>query len=110
RRQRLLGQTPADVVNPDLSVDGIADLGDGEDNAAHIEFAGSSSFFAEELEEIDGVITRAQDCVRADRKLLELEKIVADLVQTQRRKLLIFTEYRATQHYLQRRLIEELDV
>ena len=62
--------------------------------------SGVSPFFADELEQLDRLIENAAQVRRNDLKLKEfLSKIVSPL-QRNRPKLLIFTEYRATQDYL----------
>ena len=62
--------------------------------------SGASPFFADELEQLDRLIENAAEVKRNDLKLKEfLSKIVSPL-QKSRPKLLIFTEYRATQEYL----------
>ena len=68
---------------------------------------GVSPFFADELEQLDRLIERAVEVKQNDLKLREfLSKIVSPL-QRSRPKLLIFTEYRATQDYLVHALEEK---
>ena len=62
--------------------------------------SGADPFFDDELERLDRLIENAAEVKRDDLKLKEfLSKIVSPLQKT-RPKLLIFTEYRATQAYL----------
>ena len=62
--------------------------------------AGANPFFTNELEQLDRLIEDADQVKRNDIKMKEfLSKIVSPLQQS-RPKLLIFTEYRATQDYL----------
>lgn len=110
RRARLSGQGLAAASSTDLYGSEGIEIADGEDDAAGQDYGTASSFFAEELDAIDSVIGQAEACLLADRKLLELLGVVGDLVLAQRKKLLIFTEYRATQEYLQRKLMEDLGV
>jgi len=110
RRARLLGEAVEMSQTLDLEYDEPIEVADGEDAAAEIDYGNARSFFEEELEAIDGVIQQAEACLHADRKLLEMMSIVGELVSGQRQKLLIFTEFRATQEYLQRKLLEELGV
>lgn len=110
RRARLSGQGFAAASYTDLYGSEGIEIADGEDDAAGQDYGTASSFFVEELDAIDSVIGQAEACLLADRKLLELLGVVGDLVLAQRKKLLIFTEYRATQEYLQRKLMEDLGV
>ncbi len=62
--------------------------------------AGANPFFANELDQLDRLIKNVAQVKKSDLKLKEfLSKIVSPL-QRSRPKLLIFTEYRATQEYL----------
>lgn len=110
RRARLSGLATVASDSPEYFEGDVAEIADGEDDAAGRDYGTASSFFAEELDAIDTLIDQAEACLLADRKLLELLGVVGDLVLSQRKKLLIFTEYRATQDYIQRKLMEDLGV
>ena len=109
RRDRLIGEASDGVGNvPTLSElteefqEGTDARDDLEEIAERISSsnAGVSPFFADELEQLDRLIESAVEVKRNDLKLKEfLAKIVSPL-QRSRPKLLIFTEYRATQEYL----------
>ena len=61
---------------------------------------GANPFFSGEQNQIAGLLTAAEEVKKIDRKLEQfLSEIVAPLY-AEGRKLLIFTEYRATQEYL----------
>jgi superfamily II DNA or RNA helicase len=109
RRQRLLGEVPSGPAESVFEADLEAEVAEDADDLAESNFAEtSSSFFDDELQSLDLVLTQARASLSADRKLLELEKIAADLVAGQHKKLLIFTEYRATQDYIRQRIESEL--
>ncbi|MBA3447782.1 MAG: hypothetical protein H0T56_09275 [Pseudaminobacter sp.] len=52
------------------------------------------------MAKLEALIEHTVSCFRIDPKRAELTQIVRDLVQGKGKKLLIFTEYRSTQHYL----------
>jgi superfamily II DNA or RNA helicase len=110
RRQKLLGEPTASIADFDLSGESLDELGDGEDNLAEAGGASEGEFFDDEMAYIDSVITQAAASINADRKVLELESIVANLVVSEGKRLLIFTEYRATQEYIAARVRRDLDV
>ena len=109
RRDRLLGEASNGAGNvPTLNelteefLEGTDARDDLEEIADRIASSnvGVSLFFADELEQLDRLIESAVEVKRNDLKLKEfLAKIVSPL-QRSRPKLLIFTEYRATQDYL----------
>lgn len=109
RRNRLLGEaTNADGSAPLLTelteefqegTDVRDDLEEIADQIAS-QNVGANPFFADELGQLDRLIENAAQVKRNDLKIKEfLSKIVSPL-QKSRPKLLIFTEYRATQDYL----------
>ena len=109
KKQRLLGEPPAKLEDFDLDAEDQAEIGEDDDNLAEANPGNAADvFFDDELEELDRVLAQARACLAADRKVLELEKLIADLVIGQGKKLLIFTEYRATQQYLRKRIEQEL--
>ena len=61
---------------------------------------GVNPFFADELEQLDRLIESAGTVRRNDLKLNEFLSTIVSPLQRSRPKLLIFTEYRATQEYL----------
>ncbi|WP_421761449.1 helicase-related protein [Devosia sp.] len=109
RKQRLLGELPTGPSEVDLEAEAQYEIGEDNDNLAEVS-AGEPTglFFDEELHSLNAVLDQARASIAADRKILELEKIAADLVVSQNKKLLIFTEYRATQSYIKRRIEQEV--
>ena len=109
RRHRLIGEAlDANSSTPTLGelTEEFQEGTDARDNLEEIadqiagQNAGAIPFFEDELEQLDRLIENASQVKQNDRKLKEfLSKIVAPL-QRRRPKLLIFTEYRATQDYL----------
>ncbi len=70
--------------------------------------AGVNPFFVDELDQLDQLIEAAAQVRWNDLKLKEfLSKIVSPLQKSRPRRLLIFTEYRATQDYLVNALKEK---
>jgi superfamily II DNA or RNA helicase len=96
RRQRLLGAFVPAVAEGEFE-DQIEDRDDLDEADGRLSAA---AFFDEELEAIDAIIAQARICVSQDKKLSELCRTARAVVHEQGQKLLIFTEYRATQHYL----------
>ena len=79
--------------------DGHDDLEDIADSLSE-STTGVNPFFSGEQKQISGLLTAAKEVKRDDRKLEQfLTEIVAPL-HVEGQKLLIFTEYRATQEYL----------
>jgi superfamily II DNA or RNA helicase len=102
RRQRLLGEVPRTLADFDLDAEEPSEIAEDQDDLADWDMGDSAQkFFDDELQRLDRVLDQARSCLTADRKLMELQNIVAELVVAQRQKLLIFTEYRATQIYIQ---------
>ncbi len=79
-----------------------------DDPLQHPDLFGNRPFFANEVSQIERLLRLAAPVRRDDAKLrLFLEKIAGPVLQGGRR-LLIFTEYRATQDYLQAALVRHL--
>ena len=76
--------------------DDLADLADGVSSVA----AGADPFFANEMQMLDELCASAQVVRADDRKLAEFLTSIVDQVHAKGLKLLVFTEYRATQDYL----------
>src|SRR5690606_5893791 len=92
-----------------LEADRLSEVAENEDALAERDLGETTErVFEDEIAQIDRIIEQAGICLRADHKLQELKKLVRDLVVSQGKKLLIFTEYRATQSYIQEELLEEL--
>lgn len=110
RKQRLLGELPSGPSVLDLDAETQSEVGEDDDNLTEVSFGeGTDVFFDDELADLDAVLAQARSSLAADRKILELQKVVADLVLHQKKKLLIFTEYRATQEYIRSRIETELN-
>ncbi len=109
RLERLSGvagdsaEPPAD----ELSLDDLSEGGDDQDNLATSALATSAQeFFAFERELIERLLARAAVIRRSDEKLrMFLDHVIEPLIAP-RKKLLIFTEYRATQAYLNDALVQ----
>lgn len=71
--------------------DALADKGEGSSGA---------QFFEGEADVLKELIAKAIECMRSDQKGSALVKLIRDLVIIQKKKVLIFTEYRVTQAYL----------
>ncbi len=109
RRERLLAGTSADrqsvTDDAQLAIDDLVEGGDDQDDLVDATSSTpASEFFARELEMIDALLAEVVVVRGQDEKLrLFLEEAVAPL-QVQGNKLLVFTEYRATQTYLKKAL------
>ena len=109
RRDRLVGEAIDGIVDVPALNELTEEFQEGTDARDDLEeiadriasnSVGVNPFFADELEQLDRLIESAASVKRNDLKLTEfLSKIVSPLQRT-RPKLLIFTEYRATQDYL----------
>ena len=86
--------------------DSFADGDDGEDNLADLAEgvsalgAGVDPFFSNELQMLDELCASAKVVRADDWKLAEFLRSIVDPVHREGLKLLVFTEYRATQSYL----------
>ena len=115
RRARIAGDLettlPDDII--DVATEAIGDQGsayddgvDGQDNLAEIADAvaevtsANAMFFAGERQQLDRLLSLAQTVHLNDRKLTQLLQDIVKPVHDQDDKLLIYTEYRATQEYL----------
>lgn len=87
---------------PQIEVDDFDDEDDDADDALAEKSGGRSStpFFDDEADVLGDLISKTVECMRTDSKGVELVKIIRELVIDQHKKVLIFTEYRATQLYL----------
>ncbi len=108
RLQGINGNQSPNYLQPSLleleeafreGTDGHDDLEDIADSFSE-STTGANPFFSGEQKQIAGLLTAAKEIKRDDRKLEQfLTEIVAPL-HAEGQKLLIFTEYRATQEYL----------
>ncbi len=103
RKQRLIGQRidaePAAEGNWDLL--DVIDGGDDQDDLDHLVVGGAEEFFIDEAALVDQLIVEARRVRSSDWKLQSFLTKVVDPLVKQGKKLLVFTEYRATQSYLQ---------
>ena len=111
RKARLLGQgnIPARSVNLQEMQDAFDDNEDGIDDVEELDLymeqeAGNVAFFDNELREIDGLLSAARVASLDDLKLRQFVDTIARPVVRKGEKLLVFTEYRATQEYLRQAL------
>ena len=79
--------------------DGVDDLVELSDDVS-ILGGGGNQFFANEMQMLDKLCAAARDVRADDRKLAEFLTRIVDPVHGNGLKLLIFTEYRATQEYV----------
>lgn len=87
----------------ELGTDDPFEGGDGQDDLAST--GAQTEFFADERNMLRTLLSAAEDVRREDEKLrLFLDRVVDPLV-AQEKRLLVFTEYRATQAYLQDTLL-----
>jgi superfamily II DNA or RNA helicase len=108
RLERLSDQErlrPATSEEPEIDAEALVEGGDEQDDLPRLIGGGpAQEFFASESEMIASLLTLATRVRAADEKLrLFLEQIVAPLM-VEGKKLLVFTEYCATQSYLQEAL------
>jgi superfamily II DNA or RNA helicase len=104
RRERLTGearQGSGSSAESDLSLDDLTEGGDEQDDLSEtISATTAGEFFAFERDLIDGLLAHAILVREQDEKLrIFLDQVVAPLI-SEEKKLLVFTEYRATQRYL----------
>jgi len=98
RLERLTGKAIAET-GPVLDLEDLLEGGDDQDDLDAA--ASATQFFADEEAMLHELLAAAAKCRLADEKLrLFLEQVVDPLV-AQGKKLLVFTEYRATQAYLE---------
>ena len=79
--------------------DGVDDLANLSEEVSALA-SGVDPFFANEMQMLDQLCAAARVVKTDDRKLAEFLTSIVDPVRGNRMKLLIFTEYRATQDYL----------
>lgn len=107
RRDRLIGQATQGGTNSegDLSLDDLSEGGDEQDDLAEtISTTAVDEFFAFERNLIEGLLSHAAVVRKQDEKLrMFLDEVVKPLI-SEGKKLLVFTEYRATQSYLKKAL------
>jgi SNF2 family DNA or RNA helicase len=109
RLERLWGAAArsAEPPNDDLSLDDLSQGGDDQDDLATSALPTSTQeFFAFEKDLIEQLLAGAAMIRRSDEKLIKFLDDVIEPVIAENKKLLIFTEYRATQAYLQEELAE----
>ncbi|MXZ90808.1 MAG: DEAD/DEAH box helicase [Chloroflexi bacterium] len=96
-------QSPNDIRSPfgdNLNIDAFQDGTDSRDDLDSLADIAAASFFDDEQQQISELLAAGTTVKADDRKLAQfLSKIVEPLHQAGER-LLIFTEYRATQSYL----------
>jgi ERCC4-related helicase len=79
----------------------LGEAGEGDDLLGEAQVANTASpFFADEIERLENLLRHVVTCFSSDPKRTQLVDTVRELVQGKGKKLLIFTEYRNTQHYL----------
>ena len=101
-RLERLSEAAAGSTNGDLGVEDLFEDGDDQDDIG--DFAATSRFFADEEDMLRNLIAAAAPVRQTDEKLrMFLGDVVAPLI-AQNKRLLVFTEYRATQTYLQQAL------
>lgn len=103
RLRRLQGGHRGSTLSPfgdGLDESAFLEGTDGRDNLDEISDIAAAPFFMDEQQQIESLLAAAATVKAEDRKLEHfLNEIVAPL-QQQGQKLLVFTEYRATQDYL----------
>ena len=83
-----------------LDEDAFLDGTDGADNIDDIVDVAAAPFFDDEQSEIANLLTAAAAVKSDDRKMQQFLSEIVDPLQRQGERLLVFTEYRATQEYL----------
>ncbi|QQP87563.1 DEAD/DEAH box helicase [Skermanella sp. TT6] len=106
RKQRLLGRIAERKLHEerDWSLDDVVEGGDDQDSLELLFVGGVEEFFDDESALIDQLITLARQVRQADSKLEKFLTEVVDPLIREGKKLLVFTEYRATQAYLQEQI------
>jgi len=91
--------------NDNLNLDDLSQGGDDQDDLASTA-TNAQEFFAFEKDLIERLLSGAAVIRRGDEKLIMfIVKVIQPLI-AENKKLLIFTEYRATQTYLQEALAQ----
>lgn len=103
RRQRLLGQRvdAASYSEGTWEMGDVIEGGDEQDDLAQLFDGAAEEFFLDEAALVDQLIAEARRVRSHDWKLEKFLTEVVDPLVKQGKKLLVFTEYRATQSYLQ---------
>jgi superfamily II DNA or RNA helicase len=106
RKQRLLGRLVERQLSEDRdwSLDTIVEGGDDQDDLDLLFVGGAEEFFIDESALIDQLIVLARQVRQADSKLDRFLTEVVDPLVQEGKKLLVFTEYRATQAYLREQI------
>lgn len=106
RLERLSGAAAGLVQRPnDLNLDDLSQGGDDQDDLA-ASATSTQEFFEFEKDLIEQLLSVASVIRRSDEKLIMFLVDVIEPLIAENKKLLIFTEYRATQTYLQEALAE----
>ena len=107
RIARLRGDDERSVQNMTLSDleeihEAFQEGDDGLDNLEEIagDYVGAAPFFEDEQDQIHGLLTAARVIKQDDQKLKHFMRQIVAPLRRERQKLLVFTEYRATQEYL----------
>ncbi len=103
RIARLQGGVANRIRSPfgdNLDEDAFSDGTDSLDNLDEIVDIAAAPFFEDEQRQIDGLLAKAKTVKADDRKLEQFLTEVVEPLQTEGERLLVFTEYRATQDYL----------
>jgi superfamily II DNA or RNA helicase len=95
-----INQTVADDPQLVQQADDDGDFDADEDDVEAPKRSSRHPFFEEEAQLLQDLIAKSALCMRSDRKGAQLVELVKKLVIEEKRKVLIFTEYRATQAYL----------
>ncbi len=97
RLERISASNSSEEVPVDAEDD---DETDNDSLAEHESIAITQPFFDNERQMLELLINQGAACMRTDSKGEALRQIARDVVQMEGKKLLIFTEYRATQSYI----------
>ena len=89
----------------------LSDIADSDDELGDRQTASSNSkFFDEEVSLLESLINRCVTGLRSDQKILELIGVIEEVVKNQNKKIVIFTEFRTTQDYLVRKIVEQFGI
>ena len=106
RLERLSGAAAGSAQRPnDLNLDDLSQGGDDQDDLA-ASATSTQEFFEFEKDLIEQLLSGASVIRRSDEKLIMFLVDVIEPLIAENKKLLIFTEYRATQTYLREGLAE----
>ncbi|MGO3927083.1 DEAD/DEAH box helicase [Rhodopseudomonas pseudopalustris] len=94
RLERIEEANGSETLNPSEDDDVDDDLSNRPATAS------PHQFFDGEIELIQRLLGKTTDCMRTDRKCQELVELINRLVNAEGEKVLIFTEYRATQAFI----------